>query len=106
MPMTISHELHHQRRKAVDRPFSRQSISRVESVIHSELKTVEDKLLAVKDTNRAVRLDHAFAAVAGDVIGQIACGKSPQLVEGAGFSPEWQVLWCCSDGCISSTNKY
>ena len=38
-----------------------------------------------------VHIDHAFMALTGDIIGHVACGAHPGLVEDAGFSPSWYV---------------
>lgn len=37
-------------------------------------------------------MDHALAAMAGDVIGYISCGVRPGLIEEANFSPSWYEL--------------
>jgi hypothetical protein len=89
-PLTPGHELHHQRRRPIEKVFSRQSIISYEWVIHKEMSLLEDKLLAA-DKATPLRLDHAFAAFAGDIIGELACGKSPELMNGADFTPAWQV---------------
>jgi hypothetical protein len=34
-------------------------------------------------------MDCAFTAFTGDIVGHIACGESPQLLEGDNFTPEW-----------------
>ncbi|KAK2607595.1 hypothetical protein N8I77_006258 [Diaporthe amygdali] len=90
-PLTPGHELHHQRRRPIEKVFSRQSIISYEWVIQKEIRLLEEKLLAVGNTTTPLRLDHAFAAFAGDIIGELACGKNPQLMNGQYFTPEWQV---------------
>lgn len=90
-PLTPGHELHHQRRRPIEKVFSRQSIISYEWVIQKEIRLLEEKLLAAGNTTTPLRLDHAFAAFAGDIIGELACGKNPQLMNGQDFTPEWQV---------------
>ncbi|KAI0517899.1 putative benzoate 4-monooxygenase cytochrome P450 [Xylaria bambusicola] len=90
--MSISHELHQQRRKPIESFFSRQGVTRVESVIHNEIRVLDDKLKDAKGSGTLVRLDHAFTSFSGDIIGELACGERPQLVNGSGFTPDWQVI--------------
>jgi cytochrome P450 len=86
---TADHDLHQQRRKPLDKFLSRQNIARLQSIIHDEIRTLDRKMLAAKDTGTAVRLDHVFTAFTGDIVGQIACGESPELLDGPNFTPEW-----------------
>ncbi|KAK6206499.1 hypothetical protein LQW54_007681 [Pestalotiopsis sp. IQ-011] len=85
---TGPHELHHMRRKAVEGFFSRQSVTRLESRVHIEAKSLDEKLLRYAGTGSIVRLDHAFACVTGDLAGQFACGENPELLEEPDFNPE------------------
>lgn len=88
---TVPHELHHMRRKAVEGFFSRQSVTRLESRVHIEARSLDEKLLRYAGTGSIVRLDHAFACVTGDLAGQFACGENPELLEEPDFNPEWSV---------------
>ncbi|KAI4592711.1 hypothetical protein KJ359_010470 [Pestalotiopsis sp. 9143b] len=85
---TVPHELHHMRRKAVEGFFSRQSVTRLESRVHVEARSLDEKLLRYAGTGSIVRLDHAFACVTGDLAGQFACGENPELLEEPNFNPE------------------
>ncbi|KAI9701472.1 MAG: hypothetical protein M1836_001527 [Candelina mexicana] len=78
---TVPHELHQLRRKAVENFFSRQSVTRLESRIHNEARSLDEKLLPYAGTGAIVRLDHAFSCVTGDLAGQFACGENPELLE-------------------------
>ena len=69
--------------------FSKQSVTRLESRIHQEARTLDGKLLCLAGTGAIVRLDHAFSCVTGDLAGQFACGENPELLEGSDFNPEW-----------------
>ncbi|KAL8786839.1 MAG: hypothetical protein Q9195_008032 [Heterodermia aff. obscurata] len=86
---TVPHELHQLRRKAVENFFSKQSVTRLESRIHHEARSLDGKLLHCAGTGAIVRLDHAFSCVTGDLAGQFACGENPELLEGPDFNPEW-----------------
>lgn len=61
----------------------------MESVVHNEAQILDGKLLAVKGTGAMIRLDHAFSSFAGDVIGELACGDSPEMLAGDDFTPDW-----------------
>lgn len=69
--------------------FSKQSVTRLESRIHHEARSLDEKLLRYAGTGAIVRLDHAFSCVTGDLAGQFACGENPELIEGPNFNPEW-----------------
>lgn len=69
--------------------FSKQSVTRLESRIHYEARTLDEKLRHYRGTGTIVRLDHAFACVTGDLAGQFACGENPELLEEPNFNPEW-----------------
>lgn len=86
---TVPHELHQLRRKAVENFFSKQSVTRLESRIHHEARSLDEKLLDYAGTGAIVRLDHAFSCVTGDLAGQFACGENPELLEESDFNPEW-----------------
>ncbi|KAI0895194.1 putative benzoate 4-monooxygenase cytochrome P450 [Annulohypoxylon nitens] len=86
---TCIHELHQLRRKAVENFFSRQSVSRMESRIHDETRSLDDKLRLIATTDTIVQLDHAFTCVTGDLAALFACGENPRLLESPNFNPEW-----------------
>jgi hypothetical protein len=70
--MTASHEPHKKRRKPLEPFFSRRGIERVESWISGKAKLLETKLQALGGTRNIVRMDHAFSAYAGDIVGGIS----------------------------------
>jgi hypothetical protein len=86
---TGPHELHQLRRKAVENFFSRQSVSRMESVIYEEARSLDNKLKLLAGTDTLVHLDHAFACVTGDLAALFACGENPGLLEVPNFNPDW-----------------
>ncbi|KAI1770583.1 cytochrome P450 [Hypoxylon cercidicola] len=85
---THNHELHQIRRKAVENFFSRQSVNRMESRVHDEAKSLDDKLRLLAGTGTIVQLDHAFTCVTGDLAALFACGENPRLLESPNFNPE------------------
>ncbi|TRX91612.1 hypothetical protein FHL15_007394 [Xylaria flabelliformis] len=90
---TVGHELHQMRRKPLEKFLARQNIRRIQSCIHGGIRTLDRKLLAAKDTGVPVRLDHAFTSFTGDIIGEIACGESPELLNAPNFAPECVTQW-------------
>ncbi|KAK4061966.1 uncharacterized protein Triagg1_10129 [Trichoderma aggressivum f. europaeum] len=86
---TPTHDMHQMRRKPLDKFMGRQNIVRLQHIIHEEIRTLDRKMAALKGTGKRVRLDCVFTAFTGDIVGQIACGESPALLEGEDFTPEW-----------------
>ena len=57
----------------------------------------EARLKALQGTNTVIRLDHAFSAFSGDVIGRICWEDEEEFLDDPNFAPEWYVwdrnLW-------------
>lgn len=81
--------MHQMRRKPLDKFMGRQNIVRLQHIIHEEVRTLDRKMAALKGSGKPVRLDCVFTSFTGDIVGQIACGESPALLEGTDFTPEW-----------------
>lgn len=62
---------------------------RLQHVIDGEIRTLDRKMMEAKGSNGQIRLDHMFAAFTGDVVGEVACGESPALLDAPASSPEW-----------------
>ncbi|KAK3389367.1 putative cytochrome P450 [Podospora didyma] len=93
---TVDHDLHRSRRKPLDVFFSRQSIERIESMIAHEVRLLDEQFTALKGTNTVVNLEHAFASITGDIIGQICSEQPISLVTGPEFSPHWyNLIYTC-----------
>lgn len=69
--------------------FSKQSVTRLESRIHHEARSLGGKLLHYAGTGAVVRLDHAFSCITRDLAGQFACGESPDLLGESDFNSDW-----------------
>ena len=50
-----------------------------------------DRIEEFKGTSTIVRLDHAFAALTGDVMSKICCEEDTNFIEDAEFTPSWSV---------------
>jgi len=88
---TPNHDLHRMRRKPMDLFFSRQSIERIEPMVAEEIKLLDDRLMELGGTGTVVNLEHAYAAITGDIIGQICSETHVSLVQEENFSPQWYV---------------
>lgn len=69
--------------------FSRQNVTRMESMIYNEARIFDEKLHSLKTTEQVISLDHGFACVTGDISAQVVCDESPELIEKPDFNPEW-----------------
>lgn len=47
------------------------------------------RLEALKGTNSVIRLDHAFSAFSGDIIGRICWEDKEEFLDDVEFAPEW-----------------
>lgn len=54
---------------------------------------LEERLRQMKGENRVIRLDHAFSAFAGDIIGRVCIdsenGEGNPFLDDPDFRPEW-----------------
>ncbi|KAK8080610.1 hypothetical protein PG997_008428 [Apiospora hydei] len=90
--LSVPHDLHRSRRKHLEPFFSRQGTTRVEHIIKDEAQKLNARLLQLSGSGTIVHLDHAIAAMTGDIIGFTTCGMQPNLIEEANFSPSWYEL--------------
>ena len=90
---TVPHELHQSGRKAAESFFSKQSVTRLDSRIHHEAKSLDGKLFHLAGTSAIVRLDHVFSFFSEDIVDHFACGENPGLLEGPDFNPEWSAAF-------------
>jgi hypothetical protein len=73
----------------VDPFFSRVQVQKYESIIVAELKLMETQFDSLKNTGKIITMDYLFAAMTGDLIGQICLLNPPSLVQEPDFSPDW-----------------
>ncbi|KAK7956146.1 cytochrome P450 family protein [Apiospora aurea] len=90
--LSVPHDLHRSRRKHLEPFFSRQGTTRVEHIIKDEAQKLTGRLLRLSGSGTIVHLDHAIAAMTGDIIGFTTCGMQPNLIEEPNFSPSWYEL--------------
>ncbi|KAF3020206.1 hypothetical protein E8E14_011129 [Neopestalotiopsis sp. 37M] len=85
--LTHEHDLHRNRRKALDPFFSRAAIRNWEPLLASLLLRFDQRLNEKRRT--VTRLDHAFVAFSGDVIRSLTCGEVDYLMDDGGWSSHW-----------------
>lgn len=87
---TVGHELHRKRRKPLDPYFSRAGINKLEPLVADLTEElVVKRFEEFKKSGKVVRLDHAFAAYSGDIIGALCMDNPPHFMSGADFTPSW-----------------
>lgn len=87
--LTTDHDLHRQRRKPLEPFFSRLGIARLEPTIAELVGKLVGRFEALKGTRTVIRLDHAFTAFSGDIIGGLCCEQRNDFLDDPHFSPQW-----------------
>ncbi|KAI1079136.1 cytochrome P450 [Whalleya microplaca] len=89
---TKEHDLHRIRRKALEPFFSKLGINRLQPVIAEVAEHLDSRLREFAGTNKVIRLDHAFSAYAGDVVGRMCLdtkNRNDRFLSDPDFSPDW-----------------
>ncbi|TVY27315.1 Cytochrome P450 monooxygenase [Lachnellula hyalina] len=82
------HDAHRRRRKPLEPYFSRKGVMELEkTTLHPTVRKLEKRFQALKGTGTVVRLDYAFTAYTGDVIGQVCCEDREEFLEDPEFAP-------------------
>jgi cytochrome P450 len=87
---TVDHDIHRQRRAALNPFFSTRSVTRLEPIIRAQVDKLHAKLILSRNSGQAVNLSDAFACLSADVISDCAFGKSYGLLELPSFAPWWR----------------
>ena len=87
--LTVDHDLHRKRRKPLEPFFSRHGVSQLEGMIFQVVEKFVARLEALKGSNTVIRLDHAFSALSGDVIGRICCEDKTDFLDDPKFAVWW-----------------
>jgi hypothetical protein len=83
---TISHDLHRRRRKVLNPFFSKRKIIEQETLIVTNVSKLVHRLEAAIPTQKVIRLDVAYMALAMDIIGAYCFGKSFNHLDEPDFS--------------------
>ncbi|TVY92052.1 Cytochrome P450 monooxygenase [Lachnellula willkommii] len=89
---TKDHDLHRVRRKPLEPFFSRLGITRVQPMLAEVALHLETRLREFAGTNKVIRLDHAFSAYTGDIVGRMCLDThdaSHRFLSEQNFSDEW-----------------
>ncbi|CAN8097128.1 unnamed protein product [Discula destructiva] len=91
--LTTDHDLHRQRRKPLEPFFSRMGVTRLQPMLAEVSLHLEQRLRALKGQHKVIRLDHAFSAFSGDIIGRICLdsgeAKEDGFLDDPDFAPDW-----------------
>ncbi|KAF2866147.1 cytochrome P450 [Massariosphaeria phaeospora] len=90
--LSTDHDLHRRRRKPLEPFFSRLGVTRLEPMVAGVANRLVKRFEAVKGTGQVMRLDHAFVALSGDVIGRICCDNHTDMVDEEDFGVDWYNL--------------
>jgi len=69
--------------------FTRQSVENVEPMVIDEVKRLDEYFLSLKGTGNVASLEHVFAALTGNIIGQIVSEQPVRMVTETDFAPFW-----------------
>ncbi|KAF2965248.1 hypothetical protein GQX73_g8312 [Xylaria multiplex] len=90
--LTVEHDLHRARRKPLEPYFSRMGISRLQPMLAEVALHLETRLREYTNTSEIVRLDHAFTAYTGDIIGRMCLDTDDpgdRFLSREDFSADW-----------------
>lgn len=87
--LTTDHDLHRRRRKPLEPFFSRSGILRLQSLLADTTEKLANRFEEAKGTGSIIRLDHAFFAMSGDVVGKLCWQEKDDYLDDPNFAPEW-----------------
>ncbi|RAK82730.1 cytochrome P450 [Aspergillus fijiensis CBS 313.89] len=93
--LTVDHNLHRKRRKPLEPFFSRMGITRLQDMLAEVALKLEARLREYEGTHTVIRLDHAFSAFSGDIIGRICLDREDagnEFLDDPLFAPDWYNL--------------
>lgn len=70
-------------------------IHRLQDMLADVALKLENRLSALAGTGQVIRLDHAFSAFSGDIIGRICLGSESskeEFLDDVQFAPDWYVV--------------
>lgn len=81
--------LHRRRRKPLEPYFSRSGVLRLQPLLAETIRKFELRCEAVKGTEDIIRLDHAYFALSGDVVGKLCWAEKEEFLDDPEFAVEW-----------------
>ncbi|KAK4064679.1 hypothetical protein Trihar35433_8196 [Trichoderma harzianum] len=93
--LTADHDLHRKRRKPMEGFFSRKGITQLQPMLAEVALHLESRFRELEGKNAVIRLDHAFSAFSGDIIGRICLGTGDRGSHGDRFldTPDFASDW-------------
>ncbi|KAF4448037.1 trichodiene oxygenase [Fusarium austroafricanum] len=86
---TVSHELHRERRRSMNKFFSRAQVYQLENVIQTASQKLSKKILSYKGGN-ALCLAPAYSCFTADVISEYSFGESFGFLDQPGWEPNYK----------------
>jgi hypothetical protein len=80
------------RRKPLEPFFSRMGVQRLQPMLGAVALKLEERLRTMAGAGKVVRLDHAFNAMSGDIIGRLCLNTDNNVamfLDDPEFSPAW-----------------
>jgi hypothetical protein len=87
---TIDHNLHRQRRSAMDPFFSKQRIQLLEPSIQAQVDKLCARLEEFKGTEKVLRIRDAYSCFASDIVMDYCTGSSLNHLNSPNFLPLWR----------------
>ncbi|KAK3934316.1 cytochrome p450 [Diplogelasinospora grovesii] len=90
--LTTDHDLHRRRRKPLEPFFSRKGITSLQPMLAEVALHLESRFRDLEGKNKVIRLDHAFSAFSGDIIGRICLDSGDngdRFLNDPAFAPDW-----------------
>ena len=84
---TVKHEIHRRRRDALNPFFSKENVTKLESLIKDKVNLLCDR---ISDSEQPVVLSNAFMALTVDIIGQFAFGENYRYLDRHDFAAKWR----------------
>ncbi|KAK2792149.1 hypothetical protein FQN52_003917 [Onygenales sp. PD_12] len=87
---TVDHDLHRQRRAAINPSFSKRAVVGLEPKVQQKVDTLCERFEALARTGEPVRLDVAYGALTTDVITEYCFGYTYNYLLEPDFKLEWK----------------
>jgi len=64
-------------------------ITRLQPLLADVVRKFESRLIEIEGSGAVIRLDHAFSAFSGDIIGKICWENPGSFLDDSEFAPAW-----------------
>lgn len=87
---TCPHDHHRIRRKALNQSFSKKAIYEIEGLIQTKIDLLCSRFKQIAQSNKVVRLDVAFFALANDIVTEYSFGEGYECLRKADFQQNFK----------------